>query len=187
MASKWIRTWLIATIAISVIAWLDGGTLAGWLALEPARVWHGQIWRLVTWPWVQGGPMSLVCTCAVIYALGGALASVWGDRRLRRFVIEIVLVAAIATCVVAAITRGWHVWRLGGVTISSVLVIAWARQFPHRPLRLYYGLLVLNGRRLVQLTVGVAALCAIYFGLAALPELVACVAAALYPRSLLRR
>ncbi len=130
--------------------------------------------------------IALVVTCAAIFKLGGDLAIRWGDRRLRRFVAEILLAAAIATCLLAAITGG-HFHRLGGWAVIDTLVIAWARQFPDSPL-VVYGLLVLRGPALVRVTVGVAILFAIFYGPVTMaPELIACAAAAGYPRALLRR
>jgi membrane associated rhomboid family serine protease len=187
-SSKLISRWLLVTIVASIFAALDGGWLASWASLAPSRVWHGQVWRLFTWPFVEPGPMSLVFTCVIIYKLGGDLAVRWGDRRLRRFMLAIVLFAGVGTCMLAALARATYLERLGGWAVSDVIVIAWARQFPEQALALYYGLLVVRGRQLVRITVAVAIVFAIYFGpITMAPELLACAAAAAYPRSLLRR
>lgn len=179
--------WIAVTVVASIISALDGGWLASWAALAPAKVWRGQLWRLVTWPLIEHGPIALVLTCAAIYKLGGDLAVRWGDRRLRRFTLEIIVGAATATCVLAAVAGGGSLHRFGGWVVPDVLVIAWARQFPSEVLVLY-GLLRLRGRELVRLTVAVAVLLAIFVGpVYAGPELFACLAAALYPAWLLRR
>jgi membrane associated rhomboid family serine protease len=185
-ASGFVTRWIAATLALSIVAALDGGWLAGWASLVPSKVWHGQIWRLVTWPLVESGPTSLVLACAAIYKLGGDLAARWGDRRLRRFVLEVLGAAGIATCILTAVSSG-RVDRLGGWAAVDTLVIAWARQFPERTL-VVYGMLRLGGRELVAITVAVAILYAIYFGpMTMAPELAAVLAAAAYPRGLLRR
>jgi membrane associated rhomboid family serine protease len=185
--SKLVTRWIIVTLAASIVAALDGGWLASWSALEPARIWRGELWRLVTWPFIESGPVSLVATCMVIYKFGGELAIRWGDRRLRRYVAGIVVLAAAATCVLAAITGQFHVHRLGGWAVADVLVIAWARQFPDATLVLY-GVLPVRGRDLVRITAGIAILFALYFGFVAMaPELVACCAAATYSQARLRR
>ncbi len=187
-SSKLISTWITITLAASIFAALDGGWLASWTALAPARIWRGEVWRLATWIFVERGPMSLVLACAAIYKLGGDLAPRWGDRRLKRFMTEIVVGAAAATALVALVSsEAWHLQRAGGWAATDALVIAWARQYPSQPLVLY-GLLTLRGRELVAITLGVAVLFAIYFGpFAVVPELVACAAAAAYPRSRLER
>jgi membrane associated rhomboid family serine protease len=183
--SKLVSRWLVATLAVSIAAAVVPH-VGWWLALAPARVWHGEVWRLITWPFVLPGPMALVFTCIAIYKFGSDLAVRWGDRRLRRFMIEILAAAGIGTCILASFAGRGYV-RLGGSALIDVLVIAWARQFPRDPLVLY-GLLVVRGRELVLITLGVAILFGLYFGpIAMAPELLACAAAALYPTRLLRR
>jgi membrane associated rhomboid family serine protease len=187
MASKLIPRWLALTLVASIVAALDGGWIVSWAALAPSRIWHGEVWRLVTWPLVETGVMSLLFTCVANYKFGGELAERWGDPRLFRFVRHVVLSAAVVTCIVGVIPGLGYVHRLGGWAITEALVIAWARQFPERTLSLY-GLVALRGKELVQLTLAIAVLFAIFHGVvASVPELVACGAAALYPRSWLRQ
>ena len=186
MARPLIRHWLAITIIASLVATLDGGFVASFAALAPSKIWHGQIWRLVTWPFVELGPMSLIVTCVAIYTLGGDLAVRWGERRLRRFMIEIVLAGGIATCLLDAVVRH-HVARCGGWVVGDALVIAWARQFPDYPVR-FYGLLVLRGRSIVRFVAATTIVFAIYVGPVAMaPELVACAMAALYTPAWLTR
>ncbi|MGE5186144.1 MAG: rhomboid family intramembrane serine protease [Acidobacteriota bacterium] len=187
VSSRFVMRWIAVTIAASLIAAVDGGFLRGWTALVPSRVWTGEVWRLVTWPLIEGSPLQLVLTCVAIYKFGGELAYRWGDRRLRRFMLQIVIAAGAVTCVLVALTGAYYIVRLGGWAVTDALVIAWARQFPDAPLRLY-EVLVLRGRDVVRLTVAVAIVFAIYFGpIYMAPELVACTAAAGYPRGWLRR
>jgi membrane associated rhomboid family serine protease len=185
--SKLVSQWLLVTLVASIVAAVDGGFVAGWAALVPTKVLHGQLWRLCTWPFVERSPMSLVLTCAAIYKLGGELAIRWGDRRLRRFAAEVLLAAGGAACLLALVAGRGYLSRLGGWATGDMLVIAWARQFPEARLQLY-GLLVLNGRKLVQFTLGVAVLFAIFFGPVTMAaELAACGLAAWYPRAWLER
>jgi hypothetical protein len=130
--------------------------------------------------------MALIFTGVAIYHFGGELAVRWGERRLRRFAIELVLAAGVATCLLdAAFHHG--VARCGGWAIADALVIAWARQFPSATLQLY-GVLQLQGRSIVRLVVATSIVYALYAGpIAMAPELVACIGAALYPRAWLQR
>lgn len=110
----------------------------------------------------------------------------WGDRRLRRFVVEIVLASGVAACLVAAVTGHAQMWRIGGWATTDALVIAWARQFPNRAL-VFYGLVALHGRDLIRVTIGITVIYAVFAGpIAMSPELSACAFAALYPRDRLR-
>ncbi len=185
-ASKLVDRWIVITLAASIVAALDGGWLARWAALIPSEIWRGQVWRLVTWPLIEVGPMAIVTTCLVIYKFGGELSTLWGDRRLLRFMVQIVVVASVVTLLLATVT-GQYVFRLGGWAIDDALVIAWARQYPTRGIQLY-GLVTLSGRQLIGITIGITVLYAVYVGpVAVAPELVACAAAYFYPTSLLRR
>ncbi len=184
--SKLCDTWILALLAASIVAWFDGGFAFTWLSLAPSRVFHGQIWRLATWPLIEGSPLQLIFTCAAIYKFGGELAVRWGDRRLRRFILEIVIASATVTCLLAIATGRSHIVRSGGWAISDALVIAWARQFPRGTVVLY-GLLVLRGRDLIAVTIAATALFALAFGPVSMgPELCACLFTAAYPRARLR-
>jgi membrane associated rhomboid family serine protease len=187
-ASPLISQWLMLLIALSIIAQVDGGFLSGRLSLIPSRVWLGEIWRLVTWPLIELGPMSLVVTCVMLFAIGGELASAWGDRRLQRYMIHVVLGAGITTVIVSTLFGLGRYAHLGGFAVPDVLVIAFARQFPTRTLRMVYGMLPLSGQQLVMFVVAVNVLIAIYVGpVIYAPELAACAIAAYYPQSWLKR
>jgi membrane associated rhomboid family serine protease len=186
-SSKLISTWIWITLVASIAAAVSGG-LMGWAALAPARIWRGEVWRLVTWVFVEPGALSLILTCASIYKFGGELAPRWGDRRLRRFLIEILGGAAVVTALLGLVsTEVWHRGYLGGWAVCDVLVIAWARQYPDSVLVLY-GLLRLNGRNLVTVVIAITCAYAIFAGpLAMAPELLVCAAAYSYPGAWLAR
>ena len=96
-SSKLVSSWILLTLGVSIFSMLDGGWLFRWTALAPDEIWHGQIWRLGTWALIQVGPLGLILTCVSIYKFGGELAPRWGERRLRRFVIQIVLAGGCAS------------------------------------------------------------------------------------------
>jgi membrane associated rhomboid family serine protease len=184
--TKLVLRWTGLTLGVSIVGALDGGWLSRWTALVPSRVWHGEVWRLISWPWILTDCGPLLMTLAVIYRFGGDLAEQWGELRLRRFIVHILIGAGLGTCALESLLGGYQLVRLGGLVASDVLVIAWARQFPERPLVLC-GLPTMSGRDLVRFTVGSAILFAVVDGpLYRAPELLACLAAAVYPRSWLR-
>jgi membrane associated rhomboid family serine protease len=186
--SKLVSTWILLTLGASIIAAVDGGWLARWTALAPSRIWQGELWRLLTWVFVERGVLGLVVTCICIYRFGGDLAPRWGDRRLRRFLVEVLGGAALAASLLAFVIDDiWSIRRHGGWAATDVLVIAWARQYPSAVVSLY-GLLPLSGRKLIHATIGITALFAIFSGpLAMSPELLACAAATWYPDARLAR
>jgi membrane associated rhomboid family serine protease len=185
--SKLVTSWILITIAASIVSAVDGGWLAGWLALAPARILRGEVWRLVTWALVESGPVSLVITCFAIYRYGSDLSIRWGESRVRRFMIEIVVVAGVASSLLAAVTGNADLQHVGGWAVSEVLLIAWARQFPQIAVEMY-GMLRLSGQQLVNVTLLITIGYALYDGpVAHAPELFACLAAAGYPRGWLAR
>src|SRR3954462_2358643 len=163
-SSSFVTKWLTATLVASIISALGGGWLASWTALIPSRILHGEIWRLVTWPLIEHDPLSLIFTCVAIFKFGGDLAVNWGDRRLQRFVLELVIASAVLTCLLAAVSGKLYICRWGGWAMTEGLLIAWARQFPTRSVRLYSGMLTLRGRDLIMITLATAVLFAIYYG-----------------------
>lgn len=186
--SKLVSTWILVTFAASLASWLGGGWLAHWFALEPRAVWSGQVWRVATWVLVEAGPYGLVVTLVSIYKFGGELAPRWGDVRLRRFVVHIVLAAGVVTVIGALVSsHAWHMSRCGGMAIGDALCIAWARQYPHAELRVW-GMVTVSGQRLIWITAGFTILMALAYGpFVMAPELVACLGAAYYPRAWLGR
>lgn len=187
-ASKLVSNWLTVTFAASIFAVLDGGWLASWTAFAPSRIWSGELWRLVTWFLVEPGPLSLILTCMCIYKFGGELAPRWGDRRLRRFIVEVLGGAAVVAALLALVLNEvWYVRQLGGLAVGDALVIAWARQYPQRVLMLY-GLVALSGRRLIAVIIAITAVFALFRGpFAMLLDLIVCAAAYWYPNDMLAR
>lgn len=184
--SQLVSSWILATLAASVAGAIDP-RFAAWCALIPSRVIQGEVWRVFTWPFVEPGVMGLVLTCVAIFKFGSELASMWGDRRLRRFMIEVLVGATVLTCVLALVTGNRYMVRLGGWAITEALVIAWARQFPSRPLVLY-GMLTVQGPTLIKVTLGVVVLFAIFAGPVTMGlELFACLIALGYPSARMRR
>jgi len=181
---------LSVTLGMSLLAAIDartGGALWYHLALLPEAVWRGQIWRLVTWPFVLGHPLTLLYTCVAIYVFGSDLVVNWGVRRYVRTLATVVLVAGAGTCLLAPLwPHARELPHLGGMVVADALVIAWARQFPDQPVMAYFVLLV-RGPALVAVVVAATLVFAAYLGVAwMMPELLA-VATALFLSSRARR
>jgi membrane associated rhomboid family serine protease len=177
--SSLVTKWLAITIAASLIGVIDGGFMIHWASLVPHRVLSGEVWRLVTWPFVEVAPLELILTCMAIYKFGTELSVRWGERRLFRFAAEILLIAGVVGVIASTITHT-PLLHLGGWAVGDLLVIAWARQFPNRALS-FYGLVTVHGRQLVYLTIAITAVYAVYIGIVPFaPELTACVLAAFY-------
>src|ERR1700722_18848730 len=57
------------------------GSIFALVALVPSHVWRGEVWRLVTWPFIEQGPVGLIFTCLLVWWFGRDLADEWGSSR----------------------------------------------------------------------------------------------------------
>jgi membrane associated rhomboid family serine protease len=151
------------------------------LALKPAAVWRGQVWRLVTWPFVETSPMSLIFACLTLYWFAPQLAQQMGSWRFLRLVGGVITMAGVGTCLIALIDGDvlGHTY-LGTWTLTTALVVLWGLSFPHQVVRIYF-LLPIRGYWVAWGAVAVTVLFVIYFGWTHfLPELLAEAAALLW-------
>ncbi|MFT3699983.1 MAG: hypothetical protein QM831_42960 [Kofleriaceae bacterium] len=180
MRQGFVTRWIAVTVIVSIVCAVDQGWVMKWLALAPDRVFHGEVWRLVTWALIVPRPITLIIVGYSIYKFGGELSAQWGPGRLRAFAIEVIALSALATCALAWLTgdRGAH--TCSSLTMFALL-IAWARQFPEREVVLY-GVVHVRGKQLIKYAAVVVVLCAIYYGpYAFAPELAAVGLATIWP------
>lgn len=168
---------IAATLLTSIVAAVDsrsGGALYERLALVPMRVWHGEVWRLVTWAMVETGPLSLIWACVAYYWFGGWLVAVWGSRRFLRYIAAVVLIAGAGTTLAGMVLpMVWWLPHLGSFALESAVIVAWGLTFPERRVRVYH-VLEISGQTLAYGTVGLVVLIALFFGIAyTLPMLIA--------------
>ena len=179
--SRVVLALIALTLVLSLIAALeghDGGAVYRALALVPARVWSGELWRLLTWPLVEGDVWALVFGCVSLYWFGGDLVEGWGERRFTGYVVGVVFIAGVGTTLLALVFDGaMRLGYLGGWALGDALTIAWALTFPERRVRIY-GVLEIGGPVLAYGTFVVTVLGTFYAGVAfLLPELLAACAA----------
>lgn len=168
---------IAVTVVASLAAVIDaraGGDLYRQLALIPEDVWRGEVWRLVTWTFVETGALPLAFGCATIYVFGSDLVAAWGTSRLARYLVLVMLAAGVGTTVVSAGIEDarWYP-HLAGWALGDALVIAWALEFPGRSVRLYY-MIDVGGPTLAYGTLGLTVLFAVFHAVTPfLPELFA--------------
>jgi membrane associated rhomboid family serine protease len=171
-----VGLFLVLTVALSLAVAFGsrhgGGSLFDALALCPADVWRGQVWRLVTWPWIEPGPLGLIFAVLVLIWFGKDVAEETGSPRFVRLFGGILLFAAVGTCIVAQIDPPVLDQRyLGGWALSDALLVAWGLWFPHRVVRIYF-IIPIRGFWLAWLTVAITVVFAVYSGWDSfLPEL----------------
>ncbi len=115
---------------VAAVAERQGLPLVGWAVLEPEAFWRGQVWRIVTWAFVDGSAIELALRLALTYWLGRDLASALGALRFIQRYFLFVAATGAATCALARavpplLGEAW----LGGWPIVEALTICWATTF----------------------------------------------------------
>lgn len=136
--------------------------------LSPALVWEGQLWRLVTWPFVElgGAPpgLNLFFGCLLLVFLGRDLYYAWGATRFLGHYLGIAAASGLATCLVS---RLWSdVWASDYFTMwpaVDAMIIAWATLHPGREI-LIFLVLPARGRTLIIATIALTLLFALLSG-----------------------
>src|SRR5512147_2635219 len=72
---------LLALIVVATVAsWILRNQ--GWAVLSPAAIVRaGEVWRLVTWAFVQDHPLTLLFGGLMLYSFGSQLSYDWGEGR----------------------------------------------------------------------------------------------------------
>jgi membrane associated rhomboid family serine protease len=184
---------LVLTLGLSLPAALfsrHGAPLFELGALVPDRVFHLEVWRLLTWPFLEISPFGLIFSCLMIYWFGRDLSDTWGPARLAKVEGLVLLGAGVATCLLALVDRELIVQPyLASYALTTTMLIAWGLSFPDRVVRLYF-VLPITGFWMAWGTVAVSVVYAIYAGWARfVPELAAeaIMLGVLYRKVILRR
>jgi membrane associated rhomboid family serine protease len=167
---------ICVTVVMSLVTALGdrhAAPLFQWVSLQPAACWHGQIWRLVTWPFVEPSPWSLIFSCLALYWFAVPLAQRWGSRRFLTGFFSTMLIAAIGTCVIALIDpEVMGSTHLGGWAMVTALVVGWGLTYPDTIVRIYF-VLPIRGFWFAWGTVALTVIYCVYAGWAGLlPELI---------------
>ena len=154
---------IVAIVVASLVGALGRGFgLAEAAALVPALVLHLQVWRLVTWVFFEGDPLSLLFGGLTLYWFGRDLCFAWGARRFLFTFFGIAVAAGVATTALGLVwqplLRGY--WT-GSWPVISALIVAWAIIFPERQI-LFMLALPVSGRALLWLTLGGTLLYAVF-------------------------
>lgn len=174
--------WLAVVVACSLIARVDDGWLASWLSLQPRKVMHGELWRLVSWPLIELRMASTIFAVIAIARRGDDLASHWGFARLFRYVGAVTLACGVAYVLGALVVGDATMWRCGGTAHSFALEIAWARAFPDGKLT-YFRTVTLSGLGIIGMMCAFALLEVMIYGpIESLPEIAACALAVVWPQ-----
>jgi membrane associated rhomboid family serine protease len=164
----------VAASLVGVVGDRNGLPLLRLAVLEPRAVASGEIWRLVTWVFVETEPLNLLFGGLVLYWFGRDLVDAWGERRFLATYLGVAAAAGALTCLVALAWPALWGGRFTGFWAAlDALIVAWALLHPYRQILLFFAVPV-SGRALAWITVGGTVLFALFGGVAAfVPHLLA--------------
>ena len=96
--------------------------LYGWLALTPALVWKGQVWRVLTYAFLPGGIVDWVVSLFWLATLVSILGKHWSARELWGYCLLAAVVGALPI-----VLMNWNIALVGISAIIFALLAAWYR------------------------------------------------------------
>lgn len=146
-----------------IIIYVAGYTLSlfipgvlDWLRLDPYRVLHGEIWRIVTWLLIPPDSLSIFTVIMLLfyYSIGTNLERTWGSFRYNVYILSGILFTAAGAFVIYALgaLTGWfgagqygtqmfgYILSLGFSTyyINMSIFLAFAVCYPNMQVLLYF-------------------------------------------------
>lgn len=137
--------------------------VAEYALLAPVGIWRGEIWRLVTWAFVQTDVFSLLFVGFMLWTLGQQLSYVWSERRFLMRFLGYTLGAGVGTTLLALAFDSASAPHLGAWPVVNALIVAWAMLYPDRQVNIW-GVLPVTGRTLALLVLGGTVLAAVMTG-----------------------
>ena len=111
----------VAGYIIDLMGSATGNKLLGFLTLDPYRILHGQIWRLVTWIIVPPSSLDIFTIIMLLfyYNLGTALERTWGTYRYNVYIFSGMLFTIVGSFLCMAV----EYLITGGMTTETASVM----------------------------------------------------------------
>ncbi len=154
---------LLALMLVSSVAASVNPVVLQFTALAPELVKRGQLWRVVTWPFVQGDVFALLFVGFMLWWLGQQLSYAWSERRFVTRFLGYTLGAGIGTTLLSFVFDSASEPHVGAWPVANALLVAWAMLFPDRQVNIW-GVLPVTGRVLALLVLGGTVLAAVMTG-----------------------
>jgi membrane associated rhomboid family serine protease len=121
-----MRLFLLIFVLGFPLAWVGNRAqlfdLYGWLALTPALIWKGQIWRLVTYAFLPAGPLDWAISMFWLATIVSVLGRNWSVRGFWAYC----LMGALAGGLFISLLRsGMQFGVVGGGAMIFALLVAW--------------------------------------------------------------
>ncbi|HTY86887.1 MAG TPA: rhomboid family intramembrane serine protease [Candidatus Acidoferrum sp.] len=93
-----------------------------WLAVAPALVWHGQVWRVITYAFLPAGILDWLISLFWLATLVPVLGRNWTSRRFWGYSL---LGALAGGAFITLLRPGWEIGVAGEGAIIFALLVAW--------------------------------------------------------------
>lgn len=137
---------LFLNVAFFFLEMKDGQRYAQLFAFERSRVLGGEVWRLLTYQFIQGNALSLFFTLLILYIIGGAVEEEWGTFHFLAFC----LISTIGSAAVGALL---NTALLGSFVFSYSLLFVYATIYPAQVFYIFFVIPV-RVRWLAYLAIG---------------------------------
>ncbi|MGM0553293.1 MAG: rhomboid family intramembrane serine protease [Pseudomonadota bacterium] len=135
LALPWLGNWLLAHFAL----WPIGTPATVHQDGQWMRVPDFQLWQLVTYGFLHGGPVHLFVNLFAVWMLGVQIENAWGSRTFATYFLFCVIGAGLVQLVVTANGNGDMIYPTIGASggVFGVL-LAFGMMFPNQPLFLFF-------------------------------------------------
>jgi len=144
---------ILFAMLVSTVAAMVSHGLWGLVSLDGPAIFSGQLWRIVTWVFPQGDPLTLLFAGFVLHWLGRDLANTWSERRFLQVFFGYAAWAALWTALVAAIWAGADRPYVGAWPVVNALLVGWGLSRPGAQINLF-GIVPMTGKVFAWLVVG---------------------------------
>ena len=124
----------VAVVILGVLGVIVGALLPGLLGLalfDPGAVLDGQIWRAVTWPWLDRISLWTVLSLAMLWYFGSDLERQVGRSRMALLYLGSWGILTLVALGVGTLLGGGLMLGLGFVQVLVLLL--WIAEYPRRP------------------------------------------------------
>lgn len=119
-----------------------GSSLLSYFTLEPALIFRGQIWRLVTWVLIPPGQLNIFTIIMLFfyYSIGTSLEHTWGSFRYTLYIFSGILFTVLGAFLLFIITGARYTgfgMFFSTYYISLSIFLAYAACYPNMQVMLY--------------------------------------------------
>ncbi len=164
MAAFALIVFVVAGSALLALTTRLGAPALSLATLSPALILRGQFWRMVTWAFFEVDGQNLIFGSLMLGIFGRDLAGLWGGARYLIICSATALLSGLLTTALGLVWNDVYAAQYLSIwPLADALIVAWAMLFPSRTI-LFMFMIPASGRNLLYLTVGMAGLFAIMYG-----------------------